>query len=383
MVPLTADSRSSRVVALVCSLAVALALLPGAAVALPSAPSISPTSAQQVGGDVVVGPNQTVTDDVSAATGDVIVRGTVEGDVTAAAGSVRITGEVTDDVSAAAGSITVDGHVGGTVEAAAGSITVGPDATIDGDVEAAAGSVSIAGAVDGDVAGTETVRLEDGAVVGGDVRYGESLDRAAGATVDGSVVHESTHGWEFGVVGLDGGFEDAVWFVPSALVSVVTGLTGLVVGALLLVLFPEFTAALVGTVTDEPVRAAAAGVATLVAVPAVLIAVAMTIVGIPLALAGGAVFTLAVWIGLIYGEFLVGTRVLAAADVESRWAALALGVLGVETLSLIPVAGGLLRLAVVLLGLGTGTLVLAARWQGEGGDGAAETPPPDHTPPTA
>ena len=364
MVPVTAGPRSSRAVVLACSLAVALALLPGAAVALPAASSGLPASVQTVGGDVVVGPNQTVTDDLSVATGDVLVRGTVEGDVTAAAGSVRITGEVTDDVSASAGSVTVDGHVGGTVEAAAGS-------------------VSVAGSVDGDVVGTETVRLQDGAVVVGDVRYGESLDRADGATVEGRVVQESGPNWEFGVVGLDGVFDNGFWFVPSTLVSAVTGLTGLVVGALLLVLFPEFTAELVETVTEEPVRASAAGVATLVAAPAVLIAVGMTIVGIPLALAGGAVFALAAWIALIYGEFLVGTRVLDAADVENRWAALALGVVGVEALSLIPVAGGLIKLAVTLLGLGTGALVVAARWHGDDGDGAAETPPPDHVPPTA
>jgi len=386
MVQSTADARSPRVVALLLSLVVALALLPGAAAAVPSpteSGSPSHPADQTVGGDVVVGPDETVTDDLTVASGDVLVRGTVEGDVTAMAGSVEITGEVTDDVTASAGSVTIDGRVGGSVEAAAGSVDVGPDAAVDGDLRAAAGTVSVAGDVGGDVSGSETVRLEDGATVDGDVSYGETLDRADGATVGGAVVQDSGANWQFSVLGLHDLVEQEYGFVPSVLVGFVTGLVGLAVGALLLVLFPEFSAELVETVTTEPVRASAAGVATAVAVPAVLIALALTFIGIPLALAGGAIFALVAWIALVYGEYLVGARVLDAAGIDNRWAALVVGVVGVQALAQLPVFGDLVALAVGLLGLGTGALVLGSRWGGEDGDGSVETPPPDPAPGTA
>lgn len=373
-------ARATRFVALSCALAVAVALLPGAAAAVPFANSqasdASPDAApadQTVGGDAVVGPDETVSDDLSVAAGDVVVHGTVEGDVEAAAGSVEVTGEVTGDVEAAAGSVTVEGRVGGSVDAAAGSVEVGPDATVAGDVEAAAGTVTVAGSVGGDVTGTETVRLEDGATVDGDVTYGESLDRADGATVGGTVTHDESLQFD----GVQWGVTVDEFDLPAPLAGVVTGLAALVAGSLLLVLFPAFTSEMVATVTADPVRAGAAGVATVVAVPAVLLAVAMTIIGLPLAFAGGAVFALLAWIALVYGEFLVGTRVLAALDVENRWAALAVGVVGVELLSAVPVFGDLLALAVALLGLGTGALVLADRWRGDG-DGSVETPPPEH-----
>jgi len=382
---------ATRFVALLCALAVAVALVPGAVAAVPLAndavmpsetgPGAGQVADQTVGADVVVGPDETVSD-LQVVSGDVVVHGTVEGDVDAAAGSVRITGEVTDDVEAAAGSVTVDGRVGGTVEAAAGSVEIGPDGVVEGDVDAAAGTVTVAGTVDDDVTGSDTVRLNEGATVRGDVAYGETLDRAEGAAVAGTVTHDESLGldglqWGVTLGDLDDLGDLAI--LPSPFVSFVTGLAALVVGALLLVVFPDFSGEMVETVTDQPGRSVAAGVATIVAVPVVLLAVAITIVGLPLAFAGGAVFALAAWLALVYGEFLVGSRVLDAADANNRWAALVVGVVGVELLAETPLFGELLTFAVVLLGLGTAALTIAARRRG-GDDGSAETPPPDPAP---
>ncbi|WP_436909665.1 bactofilin family protein [Halosimplex marinum] len=380
---------ATRFVALVCVLALAAALAPGAAAAVPFANDAPAAGApaggqfvdQTVGSDVVVGPDETVSD-LEVVSGDVVVRGTVEGDVEAAAGSVRVTGEVTDDVEAAAGSVTVQGRVGGTVESAAGSVEVGPDAAVGGDVEAAAGTVTVAGTVDGDVTGSETVRLEDGATVHGDVAYGESLDRADGAAVDGTVTHDeslSFDGLQWGVTVDDLEALDDLAFLPSPVVGLLTAVGALVVGALLLVVFPDFSGEMVETVTDQPGRSVAAGLATMIAVPAALVAVALTIIGLPLAFAGGAVFALAAWVALVYGEYLVGRRVLAEAGVENRWAALLVGVVGIELLAEIPVFGDLLTFGVALLGLGAGALTIAARRR-DGDDGGAETPPPDPSP---
>lgn len=373
---------ATRFVALLCALAVAAALVPGAAAAVPFANDAPGAPADQtVGSDVVVGPDETVSD-LEVVSGDVVVRGTVEGDVEAAAGSVRVTGEVTDDVQAAAGSVTVEGRVGGTVEAAAGSVEVGSDGVVEGDVEAAAGTVTVAGTADGDVTGSDTVRLTEGATVRGDVAYGETLDRAEGATVAGTVTHDESLGFDglqWGITLSDLDDLGDVEILPSPFVSLVTGLAALVVGALVLVVFPEFSGEMVETVTDQPGRSAAAGLATMIAVPVVLLAVALTVVGLPLAFAGGAVFALATWLALVYGEFLVGSRVLDAADADNRWAALVVGVVGIEVLAQIPLFGDLLTFAVVLLGLGTGALTIAARRRG-GDDGSAETPPPDPSP---
>ncbi|MFC7139438.1 polymer-forming cytoskeletal protein [Halosimplex aquaticum] len=387
MAPPTPDARTSRAIVLVCSLVVALALLPGAAAAAPQ------------DADRVVGPNETVGGDLTAMTGDVLVRGTVEGDVTAVAGSVEVAdgGRVDGDVTAASGSVTVAGSVGGDATAASGSVeltgdarvegsasagsgsvTVAEGATVEEDISAGGGDAEVAGTVDGDVASGQSVVLGSTATVGGDVTYHESLDREDGAAVAGTVTEKSSSEWHVGGqfgVGPDEVF-DAVF---SPLLAVYWTLLSLLVGAVLLALFPEFSAELVETATDDPARTGAAGLAALFAVPVLLVAVTLTIVGIPLALAGGALFWLAAWAALVYGEYLVGRYALTAADVENRWAALVAGVVGVEAVGFVPYVGGLVTFVVLLLGLGAGALVVAARWRGDGDDGV-ETPPPDPSP---
>ncbi|ELZ27779.1 hypothetical protein C475_07655, partial [Halosimplex carlsbadense 2-9-1] len=93
-------------------------------------------------------------------------------------------------------------------------------------------------------------------------------------------------------------------------------------------------------------------------VPIVLVVVAITIVGIPLAFAGSVAFGLLVWLGTIYGRFILGTWLLSLADIENRWAALLVGVLAVAVLRLVPVLGALTRFVVFLLGFGALVAVL-------------------------
>lgn len=391
MVQFTAEGRSARAVALVFSLVVALALLPGATAAAPS------------NADRVVGPDETVTGDLTAMTGDIVVRGTVGGDVTAVSGSVEVAdgGAVGGDVTAAAGSVTVagtvdgdataaagsvdvtgDGLVSGSASAGGGSVSVAEGATVEGDANAGGGDVEVAGTVGRDAASGGSVVLAETGSVGGDVTYRESLDRADGAVVDGEVTHESDSGWHVGVTGFDGALEDELTVLPSPFVGLATGLAALVAGALLLVLFPAFSTEVVETATGDPLRSGAAGLAALVAVPVVLVAVALTVIGLPVAFAGGALFGLSAWLALVYGEYVVGTRALAAVDVDHRWAALAVGVVAVEALSRVPVLGDLVTFAVALLGLGAGALALAARRRGDRDEGS-ETPPPDVAPDAA
>lgn len=398
--------------ALVCGLVVALALGPGAA-----------TAADSGAGDTVVGSNETVDGDLSATTGDVVVHGTVEGDVSAVAGSVRVTGEVTDDVSASAGSVTVEGSVGDDVSAAAGSVDVVENATVGGDVSAGAGSVELGpgarvegdasagagsvvvpanstvggdvtagggdaridGTVEGSVTTGGTAVLGSTAVVEGGVTYREDIDRAEGATVHGSVEHDPDNDLEVTLPlvnpsppSLGGGLVPGV--VPEALHVVYWTLVALLIGAGLLALFPRFTADVATQASTDPVRSGAAGFAAIVGVPFVLFAVFMTVIGIPVAIAGAAVFVLVAWAGLVYGAYLAGRQLLGAAGTEDQWLALAVGVVGVELLSQIPLLGGLLKFVVLLVGLGATALAIADRWNDDGNDAADEGPTEPHVP---
>lgn len=329
-------------------LGVALAVV----VVLAGAAGVAAAQSFQGAGDtVVVGPDETY-DSVEGLAGTVIVRGTVRDDVSAAAGSVRVTesGTVGGDVATAAGSVRLDGTVDGDVQAAGGSVIVGPTGDIGGDLEAGASYVELNGTVDGDVrAGAETVVLGPSAVVGGTVRYdAETFARAPGATVEGSVVRDERLGE---AVASDP--------VPGWVGALYGLLANVVLGVLLLAVFPRFSERVADGVTERPARSTGIGLLTLVAVPVVLVLVALTVVGIPLSLVGAVGFAVLVWVAVVYGQYALGVWALSFTDWESRWLALAVGLVGVTVLGAVPVLGALLDLAVFLLGLGA--LVLALR----------------------
>ena len=404
----------TRVFVLALALVVALAALPGAA-AVPSSeasaaapPSLTaveqPADTVDSQAETVVEANETVDDDLTAITGDVVVHGTVDGDVTAAAGSVRVTGEVTGDVSAASGSVTVgpDATVGddvssgggsvdlsagslveGDVAAGAGSVVVPHGATVEGDVAAGGGDAEVNGTVENDVASGESVVLGSTAVVGGDVTYRDSIDRADGARVDGTITQRSDDwqpsGPEIQIEADSPTVSFVPGFVPADLAPVYWALVALFLGTVLLALFPRFSAEVATRASADPLRSTATGVVSLVAVPLALGAFFLTIVGIPVAVAGGAIFALAVWAGLVYGEYLVGRQVVRAAGSENRWLGLLVGVVAVEAISLVPLLGGLVTLAVLVVGLGALALAAGDRWQGDSG-GSPEPPEPDPAP---
>jgi len=408
----------TRAILLATALVVALAALPGATAALPSIESPAATGLSSSPGaaelpdtvdsgsvpdtndavETTIGPNETVEEDVTAMTGDVVVRGTVDGEVTSVSGSVRVTGTVTGDVSAAGGSVTVgpggtiEGDVssgGGSVElasgatvgrdvsAGAGSVVVPAGALVEGDVAAGGGDAEVNGTVEGDVASGQSVVLGSSAVVGGDVTYRETFDRADGAQVDGTITERSDDWQPSGPeIQVEPGVPAVSFvpgFVPGGLVPVYWTVIALFIGAALLGLFPRFSAQVTTRASEDPIRSIGTGIVALVAVPLALVTFLLTVVGIPVALAGGAVFGLSVWASLVYGEYLVGRQVLGAAGWPNRWAALVLGVVAIEALSLVPLLGGLLKLVVVVVGLGAVALAAADRWRGRS-DGTEPEP---------
>jgi len=310
-------------------------------------------SVRGASGTIVVGADETV-ESVEAVAGTIVIRGTVAGDVSGAAGTVHITetARVGGDVAAAAGTVRVDGQVDGDVSVGAGTLEVTETARIGGSVDAGAGYAAVDGAVGGDVTvGAETVVLGPNARIEGDFRYdAETLTRDPGATVEGRVVKETRES-----AGPIGG-ADAVGSVVGAVYEL---LATLLFGVILLVAFPDFSAGVASRVGSSPVQSGGVGLLALVGVPLALVLVAVTLVGIPLAVVGAVAFAGAVWAGLVYGQFAVGVRVLAALGRENRWLALVVGLVGFALLGAVPVLGGLLELGSLLLGLGA--LVLGLR----------------------
>ena len=337
--------------------------------------TVAAQSYQGASGTMIVGPDETV-DSIEGVTGTIIVRGTVTGDIATAAGTVHVTeaGEVGGNLEAAAGTVRIDGTVDGNVSVGGGTVEIGETAQIGGNLEAGAGFLAIHGVVDGTIrAGAEEFVLGPTASAGGDVRYdAATFTRDPAATVGGSVVQDES-------IGDSAGPDSGEFALPSWLGVVYGLLVNLLLGAILLAIFPSFSARVAGHVAERPAKSGGVGLLALVAVPIVLVVLLFTLVGIPLSLVGAVVFGVAAWVAVVYGQFAIGSWALSLADRENRWLALALGLVGFALLGVIPVLGGLLELVAFLLGLGSLALTLRESYRNRGAEpsGGRQTTPND------
>lgn len=122
------------------------------------------------GGEVVVGVDQVIEDDVIASGGSIRIDGVVRGDLVAAGGAIIVNGSVESNLIAAAGQITLRGSVGADVMASGGTLL------IDGEV---GDDVRMSG---------YALQLGSNAKVGDDLFAGGfSLDARPKSRVNGSV----------------------------------------------------------------------------------------------------------------------------------------------------------------------------------------------------
>ncbi|AHG00602.1 hypothetical protein HALLA_19210 [Halostagnicola larsenii XH-48] len=343
----SASKRSStgglaRVAVLVLVLVLVVGIGPG----LVAAQSIE--GPDGVDGTVTVDEGETV-DSVEAFAGNVIVDGTVTGDVNAVAGNVYINGEVEGDVSVVSGNLEVAGAVNGDVSAAAGNVRLTEAGSVGGEFQAGGGAVFVDGTIDGDATiGADTIELGETGVISGDLEYSGDLQGETGV-VEGETTQTSSVG-----VGPVQGLEPIVTW----LFALYTLALNLLLGAALLLLFPRFSAGVADRVASVPVRAGLVGLAVLIVVPIALIALAITVVGIPLSIVGGFVFALFVWIGIVYGRFAVAAWLLSLVGIGNRWLALVVGLVGGAALAQIPIVGPAVNVLIFLLGLGALAMTL-------------------------
>ena len=357
------------------------------------------------GDQVTVPESQTVEDDIYAAAGSVDVLGTIDGSLIATGGTITVSGTVARDLLVAGGTVNVPGDVGGSVRVSGGTVTIGgtvaedlvaaggtidlsPASTIGRDLVVAGGTVTAAGSiarrvyagvgtlifrgpVGGDVrAQVTTLRLEDGADLGGNLVYASENQAviASGAKVAGTIRRNPPN---FAVqrtpaqVFLDG------------LVGWVRGLVGLfVLGLVLVLVFPRVSRRTTEMFTGSPWASLLVGLGLLVGVPIVAIiafVIGLIVGGWWLALAALALYAIALAVGYVLSGYFVGSRGLDLAFHRQVHPLLALlaGLVALTLVGLIPYLGGLVTLAAVVFGSGA---LLMALIRGSGS--AAPSPAP-------
>jgi cytoskeletal protein CcmA (bactofilin family) len=366
------------------------------------------------GGTVVIGPNETINDDLYVAGNAVDVRGTVNGTVFAAGNTVSVEGTVSGDVWAAGNSVRVTGDTSGTVHAAGNEVTVGGrthgDVTLAGntlvltsnavvgrDAALAGNELSVGGHISRDVfaGGTRMTVLGD---VGGTVNAGvQRLTLASGATVHGDLRYSSRNVATIEKGATVGGriirtvppqpqAPSPAFGVLFAFFAWIRRLIGLFLFGLIVVLvFPRFTERASDAIRERPLPALGLGFAVLIGVPwaaAIVFFFGLLIGGWWIALVAMALYFIAMLVGTIVVAVFLGRWILGRSRPHPVLALL-VGLLVLTIAEAIPILGLLARLAEVVFGLGAivVALTMARSRPAQAGSAPMHEPAPAQQPP--
>jgi len=325
------------------------------------------------GGDVVE-ISGVVNGDVLVGAGQVTINGTVNGDVLAAGGVINISGEVSDDVRIVGGQISLTGAIGRNVTIGAGDVNINESAVIGGGIVVGSGNLRLAGDIGGDVlVGSGNVTLSG--TVGGDVEvYTGALVVTSGADIAGDLVYTSE---EEALIDKQASISgkllqktppvsvsDADKKVTEAVeglvalklqAKLVSFLSALLVGMILIKLFPKYEVLVRESLQNNPWKALLWGALFLFLTPLVFIALLITVLGIPLALFSLMALGTYAYLSKIFVGYWLGSKI-PLGDKNNAYLSFALGLAAFYMLTLVPVLGGFVSFAALLFGMGAGLL---------------------------
>jgi hypothetical protein len=315
--------------------ALAVLPLPPAPPAAPSAPAAPSLDAAPEAPEPTAGPSlsavvETGGEDRVVTGGSLkIEKGDTVHDVVVMGGSVDVWGKVTGDLAVLGGSARVhDGaHVRGDATAVGGALTIEDGARVDGDVGVVGGSL----------------RRGDHAQVGGVSRHGKHGRsvrlgvRSPDDDLDGGAA--ARRGISLAGLARDAGGA----LTRSALLFVF--------GAVFLALATRRMESLQAEVAARPMRSFALGIVGALAAFVALVALCVTVVGIPFAFVALLLGAIAAYVGICAVLTTAGGALLGHRT-KNPYVHLAAGCALLLVLGAIPYVGGLLTAAVVLVGIG-------------------------------
>ena len=315
----------------------------------------------------------TVNGDVYAFGGQVLVDGKVNGDLIAAGGMVNVSGDISQDARVGGGQVTISGKIGRNLTVGGGNVDITSSATIAGGVVAGGGNISLAAPVGKDVkigAGNLTVsnliagdldaavgvmRLTSKAQVGGNLTYWSnqkaSIDK--NAKISGKLTQKKP--------------SEVAKPAPKKALGIITGIdlftkivslvSTLVLGLLLIAFFPRYNRAVVYTLRRRPWVSLGIGFLALILTPIIFGLLLVTIVGMPIAFILLALYLISLYLVRIFIIFWAGTTIFerTGRKLHEVWA-LIVGLVVYYIITLIPIIGGLVTFFVILFGLGAAIL---------------------------
>src|SRR5262245_20871561 len=326
-----------------------------------------------------------VTDDLMTAGQNVRVEGEVAGDAAVAGSDVTLDGPVRGYLLSAGRTLTIDGPIGNDLWAAGERVDVSsrvsnnamiagrdihlrPEALIGHDAHLAGNTVVTEGRIENNLRiGAATARV--GGNIGGNVRAdARQVSVLPGTVIAGDLVVRANQPPDvspqakiLGQVRYEE-MKRGGWFTwPSLWIGLFLSL--LLLGFAALALSSTWPLRVARTMTQRIGRSILTGLGLLILLPIVIGLLAVTVVGIPLAVLLAALYAAALVLSTIAVAFWIGSWVMERLHRPnaSPWARMALGALIVSLGLSLPTAGWLVGMAVVVIGAGS----LVLEWRDE------------------
>ena len=350
-------------------------------VTLPSGEEV--TSDYYIKAGEIVEISGTVNGDVVVAGGQVFIDGVVNGDLLAVGGILNISGEVTQDLRVAGGQVTLSGEVGRNASMAGGNIEITKEAVIGGGLLVAGGNITLSAPITGDLyvsggnvvlankvggnidANVGNLRLMSSADVGGNIVYTSEeeilIDDAA--SVSGNVARKTLP-----KVDMPTDFKsiedigEQVGRIGDVF-RVISFLSALIIGLIMVKLFPNYLKSTTEIVKENPWKALGAGIILVIVTPVVFVILLMTVVGIPLAFLVISSYAIVLYLTKLYFSYLLGQYIGKYVKIKNTYVMFAAGLLSYYILRIIPIVGGLTALTSLFMGAGMLSLGCARNYK--------------------
>ena len=362
----------------------ALAVAPVAAFEARSGDTVAIPSGEVVNDDLYIGAQTinidgTVSGDLWAGGTFITLNGVIKGGVVCVGQTVIISADVGRTVRVAGQTVSISGNIDGDLIVGGTDVYIASTATIKGDLVFGAQNMRIDGVIEGDIKGgggvvtigaetkgsvdisVESLTVLPAANINGDLTYtsGKEADIQSGAKIGGKTSHNPPPSEDKS--------DKASPFAPFSGVpgKIIGFLMAVLTGFILVLLAPRRLMSITDSMRSKIGPSAGWGAVVLFATPIAAILVCITIVGIPVGLIALALYGIALYLAQIPVGLLIGRLILGRfRNVEGKAmmvAALALGLLIISLLTLIPYVGFVIRLAVMLFGLGAAVVSVRQR----------------------
>lgn len=290
----------------------------------------------------------TINGDLICATNNIVMRGVINGDLRAVAGKLAtISGKVEKNVNILAENLNLPrlSSVGRDLLAMATQANI--DGSIGRDIDANFSRVAISGHIGGDVnldVGGKNIsnplEIKDQAYIGGSINYKaptKKITVSDEAYVNGRIKHQLKEAGEKHKKTFGFG-----WFYSLV--------TSLIIGLIIAGFFKKRVKKIIGIMTEEARGSFGWGALLFFLVPAALIIIMITIIGIPLALLLGIFWFFFLLFTKIIAGIWIGEKILKKADWQADNLLLAsvIGIIIAKLLFTILILGWVLQLAAIL-----------------------------------